>query len=117
MGDTKMVDMVVGALHDPFQTIHMGVTAENIAAKWGITREQQDALAVESHNRAQRATEAGYFKSQIMPIMLKNKKGDLAYTADEHIRPNCSMTDMVKLKPAFLKDNGTVTAGNGFWHQ
>jgi acetyl-CoA C-acetyltransferase len=67
MGDTKMVDMMVGALHDPFHTIHMGVTAENIAAKWGITREDQDALAVESHNRAQRATEAGYFKDQIVP--------------------------------------------------
>eukprot|EP01041_Mallomonas_annulata_P024623 gene24623-biopygen17493 len=73
MGDTKMVDMVVGALHDPFQTIHMGVTAENIAAKWGISREDQDNLAVESHNRAQRATEAGYFTSQITPVILKSK--------------------------------------------
>ena len=79
MGDTKMVDMVVGALHDPFQTIHMGVTAENIAAKWGITREQQDALAVQSHNRAQHASEAGYFKTQILPVMLKSKKGDVAF--------------------------------------
>ena len=87
MGDTKMVDMVVGALHDPFQTIHMGVTAENIAAKWGISREEQDAIAVESHNRAQRATEAGYFKSQIMPVMLKSKKGDVAFEIDEHFRP------------------------------
>ena len=78
MGDSKMIDMVVGALHDPFQNIHMGVTAENIAAKWGITREQQDAMAVESHNRAQRATEAGYFKEQIMPVILKSKKGDVA---------------------------------------
>ncbi|UUZ64563.1 hypothetical protein LP417_06165 [Polaromonas sp. P1-6] len=74
MGDSTMVDMVVGALHDPFQTIHMGVTAENIAAKWGITREEQDAIAVESHNRAQRATEAGYFKEQILPVMLKSKR-------------------------------------------
>ncbi len=74
MGDTKMVDMVVGALHDPFHTIHMGVTAENVAAKFGITREMQDAAAVESHNRAQRATEAGYFKDQIVPVMLKSKK-------------------------------------------
>ena len=70
MGDTKMVDMVVGALHDPFHTIHMGVTAENIAAKWGITREDQDRLAVESHNRAERAVQQGYFKSQILPILL-----------------------------------------------
>ncbi len=112
MGDTKMVDMVVGALHDPFHTIHMGVTAENIAAKWGITREDQDALAVESHNRAQRAIEAGYFKSQIMPVTLKSRKGDVVFDTDEHFRPNCTMADMAKLKPAFLKENGTVTAGN-----
>ena len=112
MGDTKMIDMVVGALHDPFQNIHMGVTAENIAAKWGITREEQDAIAVESHNRAQRATEAGYFKDQIVPIMLKSKNGDVAYALDEHFRPNCSLADMAKLKPVFLKENGTVTAGN-----
>jgi acetyl-CoA C-acetyltransferase len=112
MGDTKMVDMVVGALHDPFQNIHMGVTAENVAAKFGITREMQDAAAVESHNRAQRATEAGYFKDQIVPVMLKSKKGDVAYDTDEHFRPNCKLEDMTKLKPVFIKENGTVTAGN-----
>jgi acetyl-CoA C-acetyltransferase len=112
MGDTKMVDMMIGALHDPFHTIHMGVTAENIAAKWGISREEQDALAVESHNRAQKATEAGYFQSQIMPVMLKSKKGDVAYATDEHFRTNATLADMAKLKPAFLKENGTVTAGN-----
>ena len=112
MGDTKMIDMMIGALHDPFHTIHMGVTAENIAAKWGISREDQDALAVESHNRAQRATEAGYFKDQIMPVILKSKKGDVAYAVDEHFRANCTLADMTKLKPAFLKENGTVTAGN-----
>ncbi len=112
MGDTKMVDMMIGALHDPFHNIHMGVTAENIAAKWGISRDDQDALAVESHNRAQRATEAGHFKSQIMPVMLKSKKGDVAYEIDEHFRSNCSLADLAKLKPAFLKENGTVTAGN-----
>jgi acetyl-CoA C-acetyltransferase len=112
MGDTKMVDMVVGALHDPFHTIHMGVTAENIAAKWGISREDQDALAVESHNRAQRAVEGGYFKSQIMPVTLKSRKGDVVFDTDEHYRPNCSLAELAKLKPAFLKENGTVTAGN-----
>ncbi len=112
MGDTKMVDMVVGALHDPFHAIHMGVTAENIATQFGITREMQDALAVESHNRAQRATEAGYFKDQILPVMLKSKKGDVAYATDEHFRPNCKPEDMSKLKPVFAKENGTVTAGN-----
>ncbi len=112
MGDTKMIDMVVGALHDPFQTIHMGVTAENVAAKYGITRDMQDALAVESHNRAQRATEAGRFKDQIVPVTLKSKKGDVSWATDEHFRPNCSLADMAKLKPVFIKENGTVTAGN-----
>ena len=112
MGDAKMTDMMVGALHDPFQNIHMGVTAENIAAKWGISRDEQDALAVESHNRAQRATEAGYFSSQIMPVILKSRKGDIAYATDEHFRPNCTAAELAKLKPVFLKENGTVTAGN-----
>jgi acetyl-CoA C-acetyltransferase len=112
MGDTKMVDMMVGALHDPFHTIHMGITAENIAAKWGITRQDQDQLALESHNRAERATKAGYFKGQITPVLLKTRKGEVAFDTDEHFRPNCSLEDMAKLKPAFLKDNGTVTAGN-----
>ena len=112
MGDTKMVDMMVGALHDPFHVIHMGLTAENIAARWGISRDDQDTLAVESHNRAQRAIEAGYFKSQIMPVMLKSRKGDVAFEADEHFRPNCSMAELAKLKPAFMKEGGTVTAGN-----
>ena len=112
MGDTKMIDMMVGALHDPFHTIHMGVTAENIAAKWGITREDQDKLAVESHNRAERATQAGYFKDQIMPVMLKTRKGEVAYDTDEHFRPGCTMEELAKLKPVFVKENGTVTAGN-----
>ncbi|MBK1682864.1 beta-ketothiolase BktB [Rhodoferax fermentans] len=112
MGDSKMIDMMVGALHDPFETIHMGLTAENIAAKWGISREDQDALAVESHNRAQRAIEEGRFKSQIVPVILKSRKGDVAFDADEHFRPNCSLAELAKLKPAFMKEGGTVTAGN-----
>ena len=112
MGDAKMIDMMMGALHDPFHAIHMGITAENIAAKWGITRADQDQLALESHNRAERATKAGYFKSQILPVILKSRKGDIAFDTDEHFRPNCSLDDMAKLKPAFLKENGTVTAGN-----
>ena len=112
MGDTKMVDMMIGALHDPFHNIHMGVTAENVAAKYGITREMQDALAVESHNRAERATTEGRFKDQIVPVMLKSKKGEVAYATDEHFRPGCKLEDMTKLKPVFLKENGTVTAGN-----
>ena len=112
MGDTKMVDMMVGALHDPFHTIHMGVTAENVAAQFGITRDMQDALAVQSHNRAQVAIEEGRFKEQIVPVMLKSRKGDVAYATDEHYRPNCTLADMTKLKPVFIKENGTVTAGN-----
>lgn len=112
MGDTKMIDMMVGALHDPFHTIHMGVTAENIAAKWGISRDEQDALAAQSHQRAQAATEAGYFKDQIVPVVSKGRKGDVVFDVDEHFRSNCTIDDMAKLKPVFLKENGTVTAGN-----
>jgi acetyl-CoA C-acetyltransferase len=112
MGDGKIVDMMVGALHDPFDVVHMGVTAENVAKQWSITREQQDALAVESHQRAARAIAEGRFKSQIVPIMLKSKKGDVAFDTDEHVRAEASVADMAKLKPVFLKENGTVTAGN-----
>ena len=112
MGDAKMTDMVLGALHDPFHSIHMGVTAENIASKWAITRERQDIFAAESHNRAQRASEAGYFKSQITPVLIKSRKGDIIFDTDEHIRLNCSAQEMSKLKPVFLKENGSVTAGN-----
>ena len=112
MGDTKMIDMMMGALHDPFHTIHMGVTAENIATKWGISRADQDALALESHQRAERATAAGYFKDQIVPVMLKSRKGEVAYTTDEHFRANATLEDFAKLKPVFAKENGTVTAGN-----
>ena len=112
MGDTKMVDMMVGALHDPFQTIHMGVTAENIAKKWGITRDEQDALALESHLRAERATAQGRFTDQIVPVMLKTRKGEVAYATDEHFRTGATAEDFAKLKPVFIKENGTVTAGN-----
>ncbi|MDO9612454.1 MAG: acetyl-CoA C-acyltransferase family protein [Serpentinimonas sp.] len=112
MGDTALVDMMVGALHDPFHKIHMGVTAENVAAQFGITRAMQDALAVESHNRAERASAEGRFKSQIVPVMLKSRKGEVAFDTDEHFRPGCTLADMAKLKPVFQKENGTVTAGN-----
>jgi len=112
MGDVKLVDMMVGALHDPFHGIHMGITAENVAAKYGITREMQDTLAAQSHNRAEKATAAGYFKDQILPIMLKSKKGDVAYTLDEHFRAGAKAEDFAKLKAVFAKENGTVTAGN-----
>lgn len=112
MGDAKMVDMMVGALHDPFHNIHMGVTAENVAAQFGISRDMQDALAVESHNRAQRATQEGRFKDQIVPVMLKSRKGEVAFDTDEHFRADAKLEDFQKLKPVFVKENGTVTAGN-----
>ncbi|AKC71075.1 beta-ketothiolase BktB [Pandoraea oxalativorans] len=111
MGESRLVDMMLGALHDPFANIHMGVTAENIAKKWGITRDDQDRLAVESHQRAARAMAAGYFDDQIVPITLKSKKGDVAFTTDEHVRADVTLADMAKLRPVFEKD-GTVTAGN-----
>ena len=112
MNDAKMFDMMVGALTDPFDDCHMGVTAENVAAKFGITREMQDALALESHRRAAKAIEAGYFKDQILPITLASKKGDTVFDRDEHVRLNATAEDFAKLKPVFAKENGTVTAGN-----
>jgi len=112
MGDTQLVDMMTGALHDPFQTIHMGVTAENVAKKFGITREAQDALALESHRRAERAIAEGRFKDQILPISIKSKKGEVLFEADEHVRHGATLEDFSKLKPVFAKENGSVTAGN-----
>ncbi|HQY29262.1 MAG TPA: acetyl-CoA C-acyltransferase family protein [Burkholderiaceae bacterium] len=112
MGDARVVDMMTGALHDPFHNIHMGVTAENVAKKWGISREDQDALAVESHRRASAATREGRFASQILPIELKSRKGSTSFAADEHIRHDATLEDMRKLKPAFQKEDGTVTPGN-----
>lgn len=111
MGDGVMLDPVVGALHCPFNNIHMGVTAENVAEKYGITREQQDELATLSHNRAQNAIEQGYFKDQILPIEIKGRKGPTLFENDEHVRFNCTQEDLASLKPVFKKD-GSVTAGN-----
>ena len=111
MGDAAAVDAMSGALHDPFGHGHMGVTAENIAAKYGFTREQQDQFAVDSHKKASRAIESGYFKSQIVPIELKTRKGVEQFTTDEHVRKEVSAADMAKLKAVFKKD-GTVTAAN-----
>jgi acetyl-CoA C-acetyltransferase len=112
MGDAAIVDAMVGALHDPFGHGHMGVTAENIAAKYGFTREQQDQFSVESHRRAAKAMEQGLFKSQIVPIELKTKKGVEQFTIDEHVRKDVKPEDMAKLKAVFKKEGGTVTAGN-----
>lgn len=111
MGESRLVDMMLGALHDPFDAIHMGVTAENVAAKWQITRADQDALAVQSHQRAAHAIANGYFKDQIVPVMLKTRKGEVAFVTDEHVRAEATLDDMAKLRPVFQKD-GTVTAGN-----
>jgi acetyl-CoA C-acetyltransferase len=111
MGDGQMVDAMVGALTDPFDGMHMGVTAENVAEKWNISREDQDAMAVESHNRAERAIEAGRFKDQILPIELKSRKGSTMFDTDEHVRLGCTLADLAKLRPVFKKD-GSVTAGN-----
>jgi acetyl-CoA C-acetyltransferase len=112
MGDTRMADMMVGALTDPFDTVHMGITAENVASKCGLTREVQDAFAVESHKRAAAAIAAGRFKSQIVPVELKSKKGPTQFDTDEHVRGDASAEGMAKLKAVFAKENGTVTAGN-----
>jgi len=111
MGDTKMIDMMVATLTDPFGAGHMGITAENLAAKWNITREEQDALAVESHRRATTAIAEGRFKSQIVPITMQTRKGDVVFDTDEHVKANTTMESLGKMKPAFKKD-GTVTAGN-----
>jgi acetyl-CoA C-acetyltransferase len=111
MGDAAVVDAMTGALHDPFGHGHMGVTAENIAAKYGFTREQQDQFAVESHARAARAIDNGHFKSQIVPLELKTRKGVEQFTTDEHVRKGAKMEDLAKLKTVFKKD-GSVTAGN-----
>jgi acetyl-CoA C-acetyltransferase len=111
MGESRLIDMMLGALNDPFDKIHMGVTAENVAAKFGISREAQDALAVESHRRAAHATAQGYFKEQILPITLKTRKGEVVFDSDEHVRPGTTVEDLAKLRAAFQKD-GSVTAGN-----
>jgi acetyl-CoA C-acetyltransferase len=112
MGDTKMIDIMVATLTDPFGVGHMGVTAENLCAKWGITREEQDALAVESHRRAAAAIAEGRFKSQIVPIVQKTRKGEVVFDTDEHVKASTTMETLAKLKPAFKKEGGSVTAGN-----
>ena len=111
MGDGAVVDAMTGALHDPFGNGHMGITAENIAAKFGFTREEQDAFALESHKRAANALEKGLFKDQIVPIELKTRKGVEQFVIDEHVRKGAKIEDFQKLKAVFKKD-GTVTAGN-----
>jgi acetyl-CoA C-acetyltransferase len=111
MGDASLVDTVVGALTDPFNDIHMGVTAENLADSHGISREAQDEFSLESHRRAQAALEAGRFDEQVVPVEVKGRKGTVEFKVDEHVRLDASLETFSKLRPAFDKD-GTVTAGN-----
>jgi acetyl-CoA C-acetyltransferase len=111
MGDTKLIDTMVATLTDPFGVGHMGITAENLSAKWTITREEQDALAVESQRRAAAAIAEGRFKSQIVPIVKQTKKGEVVFDTDEYVKASTTLESLAKLKPAFKKD-GTVTAGN-----
>lgn len=111
MGDTKLIDSMVSALTDPFGVGHMGITAENLATKHNISREDQDALAAESHRRAAAAIEAGYFKEQIVPITLKSRKGETVFETDEHVKPGTTVEKLAGMRPAFKKD-GSVTAGN-----
>ncbi|MBU3624094.1 acetyl-CoA C-acyltransferase family protein [Polynucleobacter sp. AP-Latsch-80-C2] len=112
MGDTKMLDLMVAVLTDPFGVGHMGVTAENLVEKWKLTREEQDALAVESHRRAAHAIKEGRFKSQIVPITIKTRKGDIVFDTDEHCKPDTTMETLGKMKAVFKKEGGSVTAGN-----
>ncbi len=111
MQDGVVVDAMVGALTDPFDACHMGVTAENVATDYHVSRDDQDALAAESHQRAAAATDAGYFTGQILPIEVPGRKGSTTFATDEQIRPGTTTGDMAKLRPAFARD-GTVTAGN-----
>ena len=111
MGDAQILDFVVGALNDPFHKVHMGITAENVAERFGITREQMDALAVESHRRAAAAIEAGHFRDQIVPVVTQGRKGEVRFDTDEHVKPQTTLEALAKMRPAFKKD-GSVTAGN-----
>ena len=112
MGDTAMQDYMLNILHDPFHRIHMGMTAENVAEAHGITREQMDALAAESHRRASVAIQEGRFKGQIVPVEITTRKGVTLFDTDEHVKPDTTVDVLAKMKPAFKKEGGLVTAGN-----
>ncbi len=111
MQDSAVVDAMVGALTDPFDGCHMGVTAENVATDFSVSRADQDALAAESHRRAAAAAAAGYFKEQIVPVAVPGRKGTVTVDTDEHVRPGVTADDLARLRPSFAPD-GTVTAGN-----
>jgi acetyl-CoA C-acetyltransferase len=112
MGDMQLSDYMLNILHDPFHRIHMGVTAENVADEYGISREQMDALAVESHRRAAAAIAAGRFTEQIVPVTIATRKGEIQFATDEHVKADTTLEGLAKMKPAFRKENGRVTAGN-----
>ncbi|CAM5477072.1 acetyl-CoA C-acyltransferase family protein [Eoetvoesiella caeni] len=112
MGDSTVIDMMTGALSDPFGAGHMGITAENVAEKFGISRESQDVFALASHQRAVAAIEAGRFQSQIVPVEIKSRKGTVFFDTDEHPKADTTLESLARLRPAFRKDGGTVTAGN-----
>jgi acetyl-CoA C-acetyltransferase len=112
MGETKMVDPVVGGLTDPFNRIHMGVTAENLAESHSISREEQDEFALQSHQRAAAAIEAGRFDDEVVPVPVKVKREEKEFRVDEHVRPDATLEGLGKLAPVFKKEGGTVTAGN-----
>jgi len=112
MGDVKMLDFMLGALHDPRLNIHMGITAENVANRYDITRAQQDAYAVQSQQRAAKAIAAGIFKDQIVPVEIKTRKGVVLFDTDEGVKADTTVDALSKMKPAFKKEEGTVTAGN-----
>jgi acetyl-CoA C-acetyltransferase len=111
MGDGRMLDAMVAALTDPFDGVHMGITAENVAERWEVSREDQDRLALTSHHRAAAATAEGRFTEQIVPVEIPARKGTIRVTTDEHTRPGITEADLAKLRPAF-RPGGTVTAGN-----
>ena len=112
MGDAKSIDYMLGILHDPWQKMHMGITAENVAERYGISRQMQDELAVLSQQRAAAAIAAGYFKEQITPVEIVTRKGVVLFQEDEHVRASTTLETLAGMKPAFKKDGGTVTAGN-----
>lgn len=111
MGDGKTVDMTLGILSDPFDSGHMGVTAERIAEQYGLSREDLDVFSAESHRRASNATESGYFKEQIVPVRVKQGRKEFTFDQDEHVRADTTTESLASLKPAFTK-NGIVTPGN-----
>lgn len=112
LGDAAAVDYMNGILHDPWKRMHMGVTAENVASRYGISRQAQDELALESQRRAAKAIENGHFASQITPVEIKSRKGVQLFEVDEHVRTNVTLEQLSGMRPVFQPDNGTVTPGN-----